>query len=108
MKKSNIEKARAYRRKHYYNNKEVYIERAKATKKRVREYANIMKDKCVLCGETEKVCLDFHHLKDKGEGVNKLIQKCSLKRVKEEIEKCVVLCSNCHRKLHAGIAQLVE
>lgn len=25
-----------------------------------------------------------------------------LERIKEEIEKCEVLCSNCHRKLHFG------
>ena len=28
------------------------------------------------------------------------MQSNSYKAIKEEIDKCVVLCSNCHRKLH--------
>lgn len=27
----------------------------------------------------------------------------SVKRVADELEKCVCLCENCHRKVHAGI-----
>jgi NAD-dependent dihydropyrimidine dehydrogenase PreA subunit len=114
MGKTTVEKARASRRKHYQKNKEAYIERAKATTKKLQDFVNSKKDKCVSCGEAEKVCLDFHHLRDKVDVINKLVKRGSMKNLEKEIDKCVVLCANCHRKLHAGInintgiAQLVE
>jgi len=59
---------------------------------------------CLFCGETEHCCLDFHHvdptLKDKEIS---LLVSYSTKRLNEEIAKCVVICSNCHRKHHSGI-----
>ena len=56
------------------------------------------------CGETDPICLDFHH-RD-GE-----VKKFGISRIKNkyvgqaallaEIAKCDVLCANCHRKHHA-------
>lgn len=56
---------------------------------------------CQKCGERHLACLDFHHRA----GTIKLgsVGKagwCGIKRLKEEIAKCDVLCSNCHRKHH--------
>ena len=59
--------------------------------------------RCLDCGESDTVCLDFHHLNPalKDYSVSELINKrYSAKKIEEEIAKCVVLCSNCHRKLH--------
>ena len=59
---------------------------------------------CMKCGEKDPACLDFHHrdpsTKISG-GVNRLAQhgRKSLLVVEAEIEKCDVLCANCHRKL---------
>ena len=58
---------------------------------------------CSNCGENHPSCLEFHHLdplkKEFGisDAVGSLMSKES---IIEEIEKCIVLCSNCHRKLH--------
>jgi len=57
---------------------------------------------CVDCGEGDFRVLDFDHIdpNDKSEigGVAQLLwRNCSLKRIKAEIEKCEIVCSNCHR-----------
>lgn len=54
---------------------------------------------CCICGEKDVACLDFHHISDKYDQISHM-QTHSLKRIVEEIDKCVILCSNCHRKLH--------
>lgn len=55
----------------------------------------------------EIVALDFHHLNPSEKDLEvSLLTRYSTKRVKDEIRKCVVLCANCHRKLHAGIISL--
>jgi len=61
---------------------------------------------CLVCDEATYCCLEFHHL-DAGEKdleVSVMARKgYSWERVMEEIAKCAVLCSNCHKKLHAGL-----
>ncbi|QKY21270.1 HNH endonuclease [Halolamina sp. CBA1230] len=58
---------------------------------------------CARCGESAPACLDFHH-RDPGEksrSVSRLIvDGVSRERLREEMEKCTVLCANCHRKEH--------
>lgn len=65
---------------------------------------------CVSCGDFHpSSCMDYHHidstLKDKG--VAKMISANSWKRIEKEISKCVLLCSNCHRKIHNDLLTLV-
>ena len=55
------------------------------------------------CGEKDPACLDFHHRNpdDKKFDISSAVKRgCSKGRILEEIAKCDVLCSNCHRKLH--------
>ena len=58
---------------------------------------------CSICGENHPATLDFHHrdreLKDNSIAVA-VRDGWSIDRLKLEISKCDVLCSNCHRKLH--------
>lgn len=60
--------------------------------------------KCACCPETEVACFVLHHLdptqKDFGIGEN-IVR--SWKLIINEIEKCVVVCCNCHAKIHAGL-----
>lgn len=59
--------------------------------------------KCAKCGESRGYVLDFHHRDPniKEEGIARLISSnASLSKIKEEIDKCVVLCANCHREFH--------
>lgn len=57
---------------------------------------------CVKCGESHPACLDFHHSDpSKKDGlISRMIVRSSMERVIDEIEKCDVVCANCHRKLH--------
>lgn len=58
---------------------------------------------CELCGEGESVCLDFHHkdITKKRDTISSLAnQAFSIDAIKEEIKLCMVLCANCHRKIH--------
>lgn len=93
-----------YKLKHYYKNKEAHYFRNQKTHDKIKTYSNsIKKTGCKICGENEICTLDYHHLQNKEENIAKLLRGGSLKKVKEEIKKCVVLCANCHRKVHAGI-----
>lgn len=60
---------------------------------------------CIYCGECEPVALDFHHRDPatKRFNISDQLGEFSLKNIKIEIAKCDVLCSNCHRKHHAGV-----
>lgn len=62
---------------------------------------------CRVCSEKEPVALDLHHTDPnvKEDNPSNLIGG-SLDKLKAEIRKCIVLCSNCHRKYHAGLLEL--
>jgi hypothetical protein len=95
---------KAYAAAHYQNNKGKYAAQSKAARLRRREWFNgIMSDKsCERCGESDVACLDWHHTdpSEKEHPVSWLMKNRSRKAILEEIDKCICLCSNCHRKLH--------
>lgn len=107
----NKEQQKAYLQQHYTNNKESY----QARKRKQREeryiwYNEIMSTKsCIKCSESAIECLDWHHTNPstKRQEVPRLLHDFrSLNEVLEEMNKCVILCANCHRKLHAGTISL--
>lgn len=58
---------------------------------------------CEVCGENYAGCLDFHHENPKVKigTVSDLVAKGYGKEtILREIEKCMVLCKNCHAKMH--------
>ena len=58
---------------------------------------------CRECGEPRIACLDFHHYDSKTKEVNiahAVHRGWSKKRIEAELLKCIVLCGNCHAKLH--------
>ena len=58
---------------------------------------------CEICGENHPACLDFHHENPEKKlmTVSRMVQNgWSKTKILEEIAKCRVLCSNCHRKFH--------
>ena len=93
---------RSYQRQNYRRNKEGYAKRRDANRERshriVADY--LSSHPCVSCGEGDLRCLDFDHIKgEKVRSISRAIHCCwSKDRLFEEINKCVVRCSNCHRK----------
>lgn len=91
-----------YIKAHYKKNKEKYLEKAIISRDKANDWYEAFKNtlKCEVCGEDHSACLDFHHTdpNEKEYSVAKL--KNSKKKLLEEVKKCKVLCSNCHRKLH--------
>jgi hypothetical protein len=100
----NKEKQKIAQRKSYLKNQDKVRQCVRDRRINNRIYVNKIKTEngCKYCGENHIACLDFHH-KDsskKEEGISKATADWTLKRLIPELEKCEVVCSNCHRKLH--------
>ena len=53
---------------------------------------------CHDCGEKNHIVLDFDHIRDKKHNISRMIHDgFSWKAIKKEIDKCEVVCANCHR-----------
>ena len=62
--------------------------------------------KCSICGYDKCVeALEFHHLDSSGKdfGISDKGYTRSWEKVKEELDKCLLVCANCHREIHAGL-----
>jgi len=70
--------------------------------------------KCENCGYSKcDKALEFHHVNEKDKKFN--ISRRSSKNLKkgwtefiEEINKCVLLCANCHREAHYGFLDVTK
>jgi hypothetical protein len=88
---------------------EMQHRRANATARRLRlRAANLAliaaakANGCSRCDEGDPVCLDFHH-RDESQKVFAIAQRTNTAlpaAMEAELAKCIVVCSNCHRKLH--------
>lgn len=95
-------RARAARRRHYERNKEQYSKNNILKKERVREYLeNIKNVPCMDCGKSyPSYVMDFDHrdITKKLGGVGFFASKRSWAKMLAEIEKCDIICANCHRE----------
>ncbi len=60
---------------------------------------------CEYCGENNYLKLSFHHINEKtkinpGKGMIEVATSRSIESLKTEIQKCIVLCHNCHHIFH--------
>ena len=88
-----------YRRKHYLKNQDKYrnmiAERKQKYKKEYYEWMN--EQSCKECGNDDMRVLELHHTGDKSYTIAKKVGSRPLSSLKDEIDKCEVLCANCHR-----------
>ena len=63
---------------------------------------------CQACGFNKyEGALEFHHVdpSSKDDSIAKMMRHPSSPKILEELKKCVLVCSNCHRMIHAGIIE---
>ena len=104
-KRQNQAKLREYRRKWYAGNKESAKLAVKRRKRKIKAWLNQYKSelKCSRCSENHPACLEFHHKNPQDKAINLswvVSWGWSTERILQEIDKCIVLCANCHRKQH--------
>ena len=92
--------------KRKYSDRAKYLIKAVALRrKKIRELAIKYKGgKCSVCGYQKcKEALEFHHLSSKKDfGISSKGYTRSWQKVKQELEKCALLCANCHREIHSN------
>ena len=79
-------------------------------KERKKVFVRLLGDKCSKCGikhnNKNTAIFDFHHRDEatkKGDWTK--MRNRSLERQREEIAKCILVCANCHRLIHAKSAK---
>ena len=94
-----------------YKDRSEYMKAAVARRRRkIKELAIEYKGgKCYVCGYDRYIgALEFHHIdptkKEFGLGMSGLTR--SWEKTRKELDKCVIICSNCHRELHGGLIEL--
>ena len=103
------EKRRAYQREYH---RRYYLEHAEAEKvlQSTTSHKGVGHEpmwrgvkgmsSCVDCGESNPIVLDFDHVHgDKSHNISDMVNgSYAISSIKDEIRKCEIRCSNCHRK----------
>ncbi len=94
----------------YADRREALIKAVAKRRKKVKQLAVDYKGgKCQLCGYSKCVgALELHHINpaEKSFGSGDKGYTRSWDTVRNEIDKCILLCANCHREVESGITQL--
>lgn len=74
-------------------------ERFRENKRKVVEYKG---GKCSMCGYNKCIAsLDFHHIDPATKDSRwKVMKSWSFEKVKDELDKCILVCRNCHGEIH--------
>lgn len=93
-------------RKRYKYNPDYDRQRNLNKRKYLMDICNKIKSErgCKICKENDPCCLDFHHINpaEKDFSIAHIIGTKNVEKMMIEITKCIVVCANCHRKIHAG------
>jgi len=94
-------------RRRYADRREYLIKAVQKRRKELRRKAILFKGgRCEGCGYDRCTeALEFHHLESsrKDFGISSKGYTRSWSKIREELEKCILLCANCHREVHAGL-----
>ena len=97
--------------KRTYTDRREYLKFAVAKRRKVLlEKAIVLKGgSCQICGYSKSQrALCFHHIDPaiKSFGISAKGITRAWHKVRAELDKCILLCSNCHAEVHDGITQL--
>lgn len=111
---TNPEEVRKKKRDYYHSNREEIRDRAKekyaATKRKAVAYLGGICQQCGLEDECINV-YEFHHKNpaEKDFEISTKTRRLTLSAaVKKELDKCELLCSNCHRKKHGCCKRKIQ
>ena len=85
-------------------NTDAVVRRRQKIKQKAVEYKG---GECEICGYNKCLAaLQFHHMDDKQKDVHISHRghSRSWERVKSEIDKCILVCANCHAEIHSKMA----
>ncbi len=92
----------------YSDRRQYLIAAVYKRRKKIRQMAvNYKGGQCRICGYKRCIdALEFHHTNSSGKdfSISEGGYTRSWIRVKEELDKCILLCANCHRESHAQSA----
>ena len=84
------------------------ITRQQNFKKQCLDYKG---SKCLSCGYNNyQGALEFHHLdpNEKEFQLSSVRHNSFNEKIKKELDKCILLCSNCHKEIHGGLISYDE
>ena len=82
-----------------------YVDRQKRLRKEKKRKAIEYKGGCCsMCGyDKYDEALEFHHLDPSEKETGSEIRNLSWARLRLELDKCILVCANCHREIHAKL-----
>lgn len=86
--------------------KDQALDRQREFKRKSIEYKG---GKCFFCGYSKhQGSLEFHHMEQKSKNFQISSARMTTfdERVIAELDKCILVCSNCHKEVHAGVITL--
>jgi len=95
----------------YADRKEYLIKAVAKRRRKIKLMAIEYKGgKCRICGYNKcPGALDLHHINgQKLFGIGEKGYTRSWKKIKKELDKCILVCANCHREIEGGITQLPQ
>lgn len=94
----------------YADRRDYLIQAVKKRRQKIKLMAIEYKGgKCQICGyDKYPGALDLHHLdsSQKSFGIGARGYTRSWDKIQKELDKCILVCANCHREIEAGIMQL--
>lgn len=97
--------------KHYYHNiphenkkcNSAFRQLIRSTKRKLY-FVELKGGKCEICGYNKNLsALEFHHINSDEKSFNldgRMLANSNIEKLEEELDKCMLICSNCHKELH--------